>query len=184
MFYDVGKVLYKYCVLLSPLPLYVMDRWYTLRTTCVNFLWKSIQFNSYHCCAAGNLECVTTGSRCVHYCFDLPDGDYQSCHGCHVYMSCVAEKPIYDRECASGQYWDDDVKECLGQSTTCTCFRKLIISTTNLAACVCAKFDQFLPVTLSFRLLSVIETIEQVVCELKQLAFTGSALPETVLLLI
>ena len=26
------------------------------------------------------------------------------------------------------------------------------------------------------------ETIEQVVCELKQLAFTGSALPETVLL--
>ena len=28
------------------------------------------------------------------------------------------------------------------------------------------------------------ETIEQVVCELKQLAFTGSALPETVLLLI
>ena len=33
-------------------------------------------------------------------------------------------------------------------------------------------------------LLSVMETIEQVVCELKQLAFTGSALPETVLLLI
>ena len=28
------------------------------------------------------------------------------------------------------------------------------------------------------------ETIEQVVCELKQLAFTGSALPETVLLLV
>ena len=33
-------------------------------------------------------------------------------------------------------------------------------------------------------LLSVMETIEQVVCELKQLAFTGSALPETVLLLV
>ena len=33
-------------------------------------------------------------------------------------------------------------------------------------------------------LLSVMENIEQVVCELKQLAFTGSALPETVLLLV
>ena len=33
-------------------------------------------------------------------------------------------------------------------------------------------------------LLSVMEAIEQVVCELKQRAFTGSAHPETVLLLI
>ena len=33
-------------------------------------------------------------------------------------------------------------------------------------------------------LLSVMEPIEQVVCELNQLAFTRSALPETVLLLI
>ena len=31
---------------------------------------------------------------------------------------------------------------------------------------------------------SVMEAIEQVLCELKQLAFTGSALPEIVLLLI
>ena len=31
---------------------------------------------------------------------------------------------------------------------------------------------------------SVMETIEQVVCELKQLALTGSAFPETVLLFI
>ncbi len=33
-------------------------------------------------------------------------------------------------------------------------------------------------------LFTVMQAIEQVVCELKQLAFTGSALPETVLLLI
>ncbi len=57
---------------------------------------------------------------CITDCEGLPDGDYQSCRGCHIYASCVSGI-LYDyRPCNPlGLQWDDNTKRCEVESTTC-----------------------------------------------------------------
>ena len=50
------------------------------------------------------------------------EGDYQSCLGCNVYLTCDNTGRKFDnRPCAEMEEWDDNVKRCVppGQSTTC-----------------------------------------------------------------
>jgi hypothetical protein len=74
--------------------------------------------------------CKNTGPRCITSCTGLKDGDYQSCHGCSVYVSCVGGYLLYDyRPCAPAWprpplRWDDYAKKCLYTSRTCTCSRQ------------------------------------------------------------
>ena len=70
-------------------------------------------------------QCHSTGYRCIRSCQGLPDGDYQSCHSCHVYASCTNGSMIDDRQCAPAQpplNWDDRAKRCLYKSSTCRCY--------------------------------------------------------------
>lgn len=66
---------------------------------------------------AGNVDM----SRCVRNCKRKRSGDYQSCHGCHVFCSCVWGRLIDNRPCPANSQWDDIVKRCvlLGHSATC-----------------------------------------------------------------
>ncbi len=67
---------------------------------------------------------------CITDCDGLPDGDYQSCRGCHIYASCVSGI-LYDyRPCNPlGLQWDDNTKRCETVSTTCGRFRSLLALT-------------------------------------------------------
>jgi len=59
-------------------------------------------------------------SVCVTSCTGLPDGDYQSCQGCSVYVSCSNELLTDCRPCApSGTFWDDNTKTCEYESNSC-----------------------------------------------------------------
>ena len=62
---------------------------------------------------------VSRNGTCITSCTGLPNGDYQSCLGCHVYASC-SNGVMYDgRPCPAGLVWDDNVKRCEWTSTTC-----------------------------------------------------------------
>ena len=54
-------------------------------------------------------------------CKNLPDGFYQSCKSCSVYVSCVNKILMDDLPCGSETEWDDTEKLCVrvGTSTTC-----------------------------------------------------------------
>ena len=56
---------------------------------------------------------------CVSSCTGMPDGDYQSCNGCNVYVTCSNEIIHDDRHCPDGLVWDDNLKRCEWESTTC-----------------------------------------------------------------
>ncbi|XP_062609583.1 uncharacterized protein LOC134271387 [Saccostrea cucullata] len=61
---------------------------------------------------------VTTG-ECVDSCLRVDNGDYQSCHTCHGYVTC-ANNYIYHRNCSQPHHvWDDSKHHCSEQSTTC-----------------------------------------------------------------
>ena len=65
-------------------------------------------------------ECyiILTG-ECVDDCTGLEDGDYQSCSGCHVYVSCSNGFMQSDRPCPGNLVWDDHKKRCEWTSSTC-----------------------------------------------------------------
>ena len=57
-------------------------------------------------------------------CVGMPDGDYQSCHGCKVFVSCSNENITDNRPCPVGNdgmslLWDDNTKTCERESQTC-----------------------------------------------------------------
>ncbi|XP_078334717.1 uncharacterized protein LOC111114510 isoform X2 [Crassostrea virginica] len=65
-----------------------------------------------------------TVGTCVNDCFNLCDGDYQSCDLCSVYVSCLFGVTHKSRPCnAVGRgtrlVWDDELKRCEGESSTC-----------------------------------------------------------------
>ena len=60
----------------------------------------------------------TTG-ECVSSCEGMEDGDYQSCNGCHVYVTCSNEIMHDNRPCPDGLVWDDNLKRCEWESSTC-----------------------------------------------------------------
>jgi len=51
-------------------------------------------------------------------CGVLPEGDYQSCQGCHYYVTC-APSGVFTRPCPAQLVWDDNLKTCQGRSSTC-----------------------------------------------------------------
>ena len=72
-------------------------------------------------------QCRWTGWNCITGCTDLPDGDYQSCRGCSIYVSCVGGKIVDNRSCAPSNpplQWDDYLKKCEYNSRTCRCYRQ------------------------------------------------------------
>ncbi|KAI0225346.1 hypothetical protein LSAT2_023808 [Lamellibrachia satsuma] len=58
---------------------------------------------------------------CVTSCKDLQPGNYQSCQGCSVYVTCTAGGSFFDnRPCPATLVWDDNAKNCRGFSATCS----------------------------------------------------------------
>ena len=52
-------------------------------------------------------------------CSGVSDGDYMSCQGCNVYATC-SNGLLYDgRPCPANLVWDDNLKRCEWESTTC-----------------------------------------------------------------
>ncbi|KAI0241149.1 hypothetical protein LSAT2_001106 [Lamellibrachia satsuma] len=62
---------------------------------------------------------VTTEPRCVSSCVGRDGGDYQSCIGCNVYVTCSQGTAIDNRPCPGDSVWDDTEKRCMKTSTTC-----------------------------------------------------------------
>ncbi len=56
--------------------------------------------------------------HCISSCAGLESGDYQSCHGCNVYASCLGGRLIDDRPCPGSLVWDDIKKRCEHSSQT------------------------------------------------------------------
>ncbi|KAL4228810.1 Milk fat globule-EGF factor 8 protein [Mactra antiquata] len=51
-------------------------------------------------------------------CSFKPAGDYQSCQGCHYYLTC-APSGVFSRPCPANLVWDDNIKTCQVLSSTC-----------------------------------------------------------------
>ncbi|KAI0211307.1 hypothetical protein LSAT2_003869 [Lamellibrachia satsuma] len=61
----------------------------------------------------------STGANCVADCAGVSSGDYQSCVGCHVYVTCSHGRKFDNRPCPASLVWDDNVKQCRWTSDTC-----------------------------------------------------------------
>ena len=70
-------------------------------------------------CRYTSPTCRPGRGMCTRTCTGLPDGDYQSCSGCHVYATCSQGHLHDDRPCPRGLVWDDSMKRCLRTSPTC-----------------------------------------------------------------
>ncbi|KAH3701466.1 discoidin, CUB and LCCL domain-containing protein 2-like [Dreissena polymorpha] len=57
--------------------------------------------------------------QCITSCLGRANGDYQSCTGCDVYITCVWSSMYANRPCPKMQQWDDNLKRCDIKSTTC-----------------------------------------------------------------
>ena len=70
-------------------------------------------------------KCTSTGANCVISCANQPNGDYQSCNGCGVYVTCSNGITFDNRPCAPvGLAWNDKIKACDWTSPTCDCVGK------------------------------------------------------------
>ena len=49
---------------------------------------------------------------CVESCDAVADGDYMSCLGCDVYLTCTNEIMIDNRTCPLQLIWNDSRKRC------------------------------------------------------------------------
>jgi hypothetical protein len=70
-------------------------------------------------CDCMSCPCRSTGSTCISSCADKPDGDYQSCHCCHAFVTCIGGLLIGNRACPATTVWADDIKRCNFTSNTC-----------------------------------------------------------------
>lgn len=61
----------------------------------------------------------SVGNNCVRSCARLPTGDYQSCLGCNVFVTCNNGAMEDNRPCPNFMLWDDVLKRCESVSTTC-----------------------------------------------------------------
>ena len=62
-----------------------------------------------------------TGKACVTSCKGLPKGTYQSCSHCYVFVKCDGKGNMRDnRPCAYGLMWDNNKKQCVRSSSTCS----------------------------------------------------------------
>lgn len=83
-----------------------------------------------HCAFTGMdyCRCNGTGQSCVSSCkflddggyHSLLDGNYQSCSGCKFFATCSYGVFYDEQPCeGDGPYWDDNLKKCVNQSSTC-----------------------------------------------------------------
>ena len=57
---------------------------------------------------------------CLSTCDNIKPGLYQSCLGCNQYLICYLDGLMFDGYwCEPGLSWDDDLKECVKNSSTC-----------------------------------------------------------------
>merc|ERR1711944_98999 len=57
---------------------------------------------------------------CVSSCKSMKDGDYQSCKRCDGFVKCANER-LFEMDCAEGGLvWDDNIKRCEWESSTCS----------------------------------------------------------------
>ena len=73
----------------------------------------------------GEGACATTGNNCVSSCKNQVDGDYQSCDGCHMYITCSNGISYDKRPCPPTLVWNDNKKLCDWKSSTCKCIGEL-----------------------------------------------------------
>ena len=66
-----------------------------------------------------NFPFFCPGKKCHKSCHKRPDGDYASCHGCRFFMTCAGGKKFDKRPCPPGSFFDNDLKRCEIQSSTC-----------------------------------------------------------------
>ena len=57
--------------------------------------------------------------QCVSSCAGVANGDYQSCNGCNVYVTCSNGIKYDNRPCPASLVWDDFEKRCEYTSDTC-----------------------------------------------------------------
>lgn len=57
---------------------------------------------------------------CVNNCYGVQNGDYQSCYGCRVFVTCSNGLTYDRRPCPWFLLWDDYRKRCEWRSRTCT----------------------------------------------------------------
>lgn len=61
----------------------------------------------------------STSNGCVDQCYNICDGDYQSCWTCKGYVTC-ANRILWRRNCSDSHLvWDDNTKRCESVSNTC-----------------------------------------------------------------
>ncbi|XP_056005434.1 SCO-spondin-like isoform X2 [Ostrea edulis] len=58
-------------------------------------------------------------ANCVKDCRNMANGDYQSCWTCRGFIKC-AHGTLYNMSCPGVLVWDDNAKQCLYTSTTCS----------------------------------------------------------------
>lgn len=66
-------------------------------------------------------EMLSFCPACVRVCGVLPDGDYPSCQGCRMYVTCASGSTYDLRECPDGLVWDNNLKRCEWENTPGTC---------------------------------------------------------------
>ena len=63
---------------------------------------------------------IIVETECPRSCADIPDGLYQSCLACERFMICAKGKMYDVYTCPWGRVWDDNLKDCEENSTTCS----------------------------------------------------------------
>merc|ERR1712227_196912 len=56
---------------------------------------------------------------CVSSCAGHADGNFASCNGCEVYVTCLGGRTYDNRPCGNGLVWDDEAKVCGWSSSNC-----------------------------------------------------------------
>ncbi|KAH3699557.1 probable chitinase 10 [Dreissena polymorpha] len=81
--------------------------------------------NKYKLCDWHPSTCFKKKSEnspnCIHSdeCREMPDGDYQSCTGCMVYITCSGGRAYDGRPCPWLLVWNEHRKRCEWNSPTC-----------------------------------------------------------------
>lgn len=87
---------------------------YDNRPCPASLLWDDVSKR----CEVSSTTCQAPHA-CVSSCDGLQTGEYQSCQGCDVYLTCNNGVMLDKRPCPPGLLWNDVNKRCEEFSTTC-----------------------------------------------------------------
>jgi len=93
----------------------LMGVFITRKCTLKDTVWD----DKYKMCLSRSQTCKPSRICVEKSCRGVPDGDYQSCHGCEYYSTCLMGVFIDKRPCLAGTVWDNKYKICLTSSNTC-----------------------------------------------------------------